>query len=108
MICTRGEADDLAVVVKLLDQPGAMKPETTRKVLDLLLDAAVTRKVKPSGDLSVLAKLIEGPEAAKDRRLQAAAIRLAAAWKLAEVTETLVRLATNEKAAPSLQQGTAP
>jgi len=104
MICSRGESDDLAVVVKLLDQPGAMTPETKRKVLELLLDAAVTRKVKPSSDLTVLARLIDGPEAAKDRRLQAGAIRLAAAWKLGEVTDTLVRLATNDKASQSLQQ----
>ena len=51
MICTRGEADDLAVVVKLLDKPDALSPEMKRKVLELLTDAAVTRKVKPSGDL---------------------------------------------------------
>jgi putative heme-binding domain-containing protein len=104
MICTRGEADDLAFVFQMLDKPGALTPDVKRKVVDLLTDAAVTRKVKPSGDLSPLAKLIEGAEAAKDRRLQVAAIRLAAAWKLTAVADTLRRLATSDKVNESLQQ----
>src|SRR5690349_6049582 len=85
MICTRGEPDDLAAVFQLLDRPGALTPAMKRKVLELLADAATTRKVKPSGDLSSLAKLVESAEAAKDRRLQAAAIRLAAVWKLSAI-----------------------
>jgi hypothetical protein len=104
MICARGEADDLRVVFDLIDKPGALAPATRRKVVELLTDAAVTRKVKPSGDLSSLVKLIEGEEAAKDRRLQAAAIRLAAAWKLSEVADTLRAIALSDKANPSLQQ----
>ncbi|HMC11818.1 MAG TPA: hypothetical protein VKH44_11030 [Pirellulaceae bacterium] len=102
MIATRGEADDLAVVFQQLDKPGALTPEMKRKVLELLTDAAVTRKVKPTGDLSALVKLIDGAEAAKDRRLQAAAVRLAAAWKLADVAATLRKIATSEKASDSL------
>jgi putative heme-binding domain-containing protein len=104
MICSRGEADDLAVVVAMLDKPGGLAPELKRKVLELLTDAAVARKVQPSGDLSPLVKLIESSEATKDRRLQTAAIRLAAAWKLAEVAGTLRTIATSDKAALSLQQ----
>src|SRR5262245_9833748 len=54
MICARGEADDLAVVFDLVNKPGALAPEMKLKVLELLTDAAVTRKVRPSGDLSPL------------------------------------------------------
>ncbi len=104
MICTRGEPDDLAVPFNLLSKPGALKPELQRKVIELLTDAATTRNVKPSGDLSPLAKLIDGPEAAKDRRLTAAAIRLAGVWKLAEVNDTVSKLAINDKANSSLRQ----
>src|SRR5262245_33003341 len=58
MICTRGEADELAVIFRLLDKPGGLPPAQQRKVLELLADAAVTRQVKPSGDLSALTKWI--------------------------------------------------
>ena len=54
MICTRGEPDDLAAVLQMLDKPGALTPAMKRKVLELLADAATTRKVKPSGDLVFL------------------------------------------------------
>jgi putative heme-binding domain-containing protein len=104
MICTRGEADDLAVVFKQLDKPGALAPATKRRVVELLTDAAVTRKVKPSGDLSPLAKLLESDEATKDRRLQAGLIRLAAVWKLPEAAETLRNISIDQKANPSLIQ----
>lgn len=104
MICTRGEPDDLAVPFQLLSKPGALSADLKRKVVELLTDAALTRNVKPSGDLSSLARLIEGPDAAKDRRLTAAAIRLAGVWKLSDVNETVVRLATGEKTADSLRQ----
>lgn len=104
MICTRGEPDDLAVPFNLLNKPGALQPDLQRKVLELLAEAATTRNVKPSGDLASLAKLIDGPDAAKDRRLTAAAIRLAGAWKLAEVNDTISRLATGDKNNASLRQ----
>lgn len=104
MICTRGEPDDLAVPFNLLNKPGALQPDLQRKVLELLADAAASRNVKPSGDLAPLAKLIDGPAAAKDRRLTAAAIRLAGAWKLAEVNDTISRLATGAKNNTSLRQ----
>jgi putative heme-binding domain-containing protein len=104
MICTRGEADDLAVPFKMLVEPGKLEPKTRLKVAELLTDAAVTRRVKPSGDLSPLAALIEGPEAAKDRRLQTAATRLAAAWKLAEIAPALEQIAKSDDASDSLRQ----
>jgi len=104
MICSRGEAGDLAVIFKLLAKPDGMPPALKRKVVELLTDAALWRQVKPSGDLSALTKLIDGEAAAKDRRMQLAAIKLAAAWKLKEAAATLERLATDGNAQESLQQ----
>jgi putative heme-binding domain-containing protein len=104
MIVTRGEADDLAFVFQMLGQEGQLSPDTKRKIVELLTEAARNRDVRPSGDLSPVAKLIEGDGADKDQRMQVAAIRLAAAWKLPEVAGTLQKLATSEKATPALQQ----
>jgi len=104
MICTRGEADDLAVIFKMLDKPDGLPPATKRRVVELLTEAAATRQVKPSGDLSALAKFIDVESAAKDRRMQVAAVKLAAAWKLKEVAPALEKIATDEKSSDALQQ----
>src|SRR5687768_17754991 len=104
MICTRGEAADLAVVVKLLAKPEGVQPGARRKVIELLTDAAVTRKVRPTGDLSPLAAVIADAVSSRDAALQRAAIRLAAAWQLREVAGTLRKLATGEDVDPLLQQ----
>jgi hypothetical protein len=81
-----------------------LQPDVRRKVVELLAEAATTRKVKPSGDLSGLAKLIEGQAAGRDRQLQVAAVRLAAAWKLSEVESALQSIATDGKASETLRQ----
>jgi putative heme-binding domain-containing protein len=101
-IVAGGDADDLAFVFAMLDEPEGLPAELRRQVVEWLTQAAVQRKVKPEGDLSPLAKLIEGD--ADDPRLQVAAIRLAAAWELTEVAPTLRRLATDERASEGLQQ----
>src|SRR5690554_4203142 len=49
MICTRGEPDDLAVILKQTIA-GEFDAPLMAKVLQLLTDAVVVRKVKPSGD----------------------------------------------------------
>lgn len=100
MICTRGDAPDLAVVFGRLQQPDGFSPATRVKVLELLTDAAVTRKVKPTGELAGLSKLLESP----DRELQLAAIRLASVWKLAAIAQPLEALATNDQAPSELRQ----
>jgi putative heme-binding domain-containing protein len=104
MICTRGEADDLVLPFKLLVEPARLAPDTRRRVAELLLDAADTRKAIPTGDLSPLTNLIEGPAAAADRRLLTAAIRLAAAWRLPGASAALQKLATDGKTSANARQ----
>lgn len=103
MICTRGEAEDLAVPVKLLLEPGKLAPDTRRRVAELLLDAALTRKVQPGGDLSSITELIAGESADKDRRLQLAAIRLAAAWRVREAAVSLQKLVATDYIPPAVR-----
>lgn len=104
MICTRGEADDLAAVFRMLDRQGGLPAGTQRRVVELLADAAITRQVRPSGVLTGLLKRIEGEAAAKDRRMQTAAVKLASAWKLEEAAPALQRIATDDRAPDGLQQ----
>jgi putative heme-binding domain-containing protein len=100
MICTRGEAADLAVILRRLVAPDGFSPDLRPKVMQLLTDAAVNRKVRPEGDLAAIGQLIE----TGDQATQAAAIRLAGAWQLAEVQGPLVKIAGNPKSPDSLRQ----
>src|SRR3954464_7318206 len=52
MICNRGNEHDLRVVLDKILEPGAMTAEALVKAMTGLAEAATTRKVKPSGDLS--------------------------------------------------------
>ncbi|MFO0917690.1 MAG: hypothetical protein U0872_05170 [Planctomycetaceae bacterium] len=79
MICTRGNEHDLRVVWdKVLDR-SAMTAAVRLKAMAGLVDAAVTRKVKPKGDLDGITSLIDSPEPA----IQSAAVKLAAACGVA-------------------------
>src|SRR5436853_5231855 len=54
MICQKGNAKDLAYVFEQLQKPDVYKPAVRLKIVELLTDAAVVRKVKPEGELSPL------------------------------------------------------
>ena len=75
MICNRGNQHDLKVVFDKVTQPDGFAPELQLKAMQWLTDAAVTRKVKPAGELSALEKLVVGETAAKNPARQQAAIR---------------------------------
>ncbi|MGI8982290.1 MAG: HEAT repeat domain-containing protein [Pirellulaceae bacterium] len=100
MVCQKGNAKDLAYVFGQLQKPDAFKPAVRLKVLELLTDAAVVRKVKPDGDLSSLKLLfLENT----DPRLKLAAIKLASVWKVKEIAPELRTLAASDKTDKSLR-----
>lgn len=104
MICTRGEADDLAVILKQTIA-GDFDAPLTAKTLRLLTDAVVVRKVKPSGDLSVIEKLLQpstsSDAAAKEIRL--AAVRLAGLWKVEAAADELREITADDKSDDALR-----
>jgi len=104
MICQRGNASDLRVVLDRVLQADGFPPELRAQALDWLADAATTRKVTPSGDLSTLADLVVGDRATGHPQLQRRAIRLAAEWKVAAVSPALQKLATDALTPPALQR----
>ncbi|HET6423241.1 MAG TPA: HEAT repeat domain-containing protein, partial [Planctomycetaceae bacterium] len=93
MICNRGNEHDLRVVFDKLVQPEGLPADVRAKALGWLTDAAVTRKVKPAGELGGLEQLVVGPAAAKDPALQRGALKLAAVWKDTQITPALQKLA---------------
>ncbi len=100
MICSRGNEHDLRVVFDQLMMPEGFAPDLRLKVIGWLSEAASTRKVNPTGDLSKFTNLIS----AKETPVRLAAIRAAAAWKLAGASAELQALATSAEANPELQK----
>ncbi|MCE9606684.1 MAG: c-type cytochrome [Planctomycetia bacterium] len=95
MICSRGEPDDLAVVLKQTIA-GDYDAALSTKVLQLLTDAAVVRKVKPAGDLSVVEKLLQPAAGEQSDEVRLAAVRLAGIWKVASAADELRAIVADE------------
>lgn len=104
MICNRGNANDLKVVFDKIVQPDGFTPDLRLKAMQWLTDAAVTRKVKPAGELAALEKLVAGDAAAAHPALQQASIKLASTWKDAAILPALQSLATDTKTKPELRK----
>ena len=103
MICNRGNAHDLKVIFERAVQPEGFAPDLRLKAMQWMTDAAVTRKVKPAGELSALEKLVVGEAASKSPALQKAAITLASTWKDVAISPALQSLATDPKTQPELR-----
>ena len=100
MICARGNEHDLRVVLEKLIDPAAMTAETRQKAITGLTDAAATRKIKPAGDLSDLAKLLD--EA--DPNVRLGAVQLVAACHVPQATPSLRKLALDENSNQELRR----
>jgi putative heme-binding domain-containing protein len=99
MICSRGKADDLAFVLRST-VGGEFDLATRINIVELLTDAAVTRKVKPAGDLGDVVRLLEPSVAPPLRR---AAVRLAAVWKVPAADAALQAIAADARADEALR-----
>jgi putative heme-binding domain-containing protein len=100
LICSRGGPDDLAAV---LDRTvaGDYEPDVRRRVLELMIDAAVTRKVRPSGDLSLIEKIVHASTVDRDTRL--AAVKLGSVWKVPALADELTAAALDDAGDPELR-----
>ncbi len=104
MICNRGNPHDLKVVFDKVVQPDGFAPDLRLKAMQWMTDAAVTRKVKPAGELVALEKLVVGEAAEKNPGLQQAAIKLASTWQDAAISPALQTLALSAKTKPELRR----
>lgn len=104
MICNRGNSNDLKVVFDKIVQPDGFTPDLRLKAMQWMTDAAVTRKVRPAGDLAAIENLVVGESAAAHPALQQASIKLASTWKDAAVLPALRSLATDAKTKPDMRR----
>ena len=100
MICKRGNAHDLRVIFDRIVAPTGFAADLRMKSMDWLTDAAATRKVVPTGDLTAIVSLVSST----NRDLQLSAIRLAAAWKVEAVGDNLQAIALDSHSPVQLQR----
>ncbi|HEX4145188.1 MAG TPA: hypothetical protein VHY91_16900 [Pirellulales bacterium] len=106
VIGNRGDADDLAFLFQQAVAGSQWNDALRLQTLQVLVDASVTRGIRPSGELTSLEQLIRtdpqpgGAEAAR----QLIAIRLAGLWHLAPLAELLAQRSLDEKALLPVRQ----
>ncbi len=100
MICNRGNESDLRVILDRLLSKDGFPAELRRKSIDWLIDAAATRKVKPTGSLDAIKELMSE----QDTALQVGAVRLASVWKLESFAPVFRQIATQSEGLKILQQ----
>jgi putative heme-binding domain-containing protein len=107
LVCQHGHAADLAFVFETFlaapDQPTPLKV----KIVDSLVDAATTRKLRPAGEGAALERLLERAGTGADERLAASLRRLAATWQLASVTASLRRVLVDPRTDDETLRGAA-
>jgi putative heme-binding domain-containing protein len=100
MLCRNASADDLRYLYERVIDPEGLPAGARAVALAGLADAARNRQVRPTGDLSGIAGLIEAPPTPE---VQLAAIRLATLWEVADVVEPLSRVALDPSAGEPLR-----
>ena len=94
-ICRRGSGKELTVIWDKAQKLGNYPPELRGRVLDLLAEAAITRRVKPTIKAGSVQQLLQ--ESLRDGTLLPDAVRLATAWKAKEAASTFRTLAQDSK-----------
>ncbi|MGH7129944.1 MAG: hypothetical protein ACREIV_15340, partial [Planctomycetaceae bacterium] len=100
LVCQRGGPAELGYVYQQAIREDGYTGELRQNTLDWLADAARTRKVRPEGDLSGIAKLIDPQHPDRRPQTQLTAIRLAGLWKVESAAGNLQSIALNTATKP--------
>ena len=93
LIGKAGGETELTQVFGLLTKADALQPAARVRAAGALVDAALTRNVRPAGDLTALSTLFQSD----NRDLRLAAIRLSGSWKLTASVPEIAKFAGQEK-----------
>ena len=93
LIGKSGGADEVNTLYTAFIQEGKLQPAARLRAARALAEAAKQRRLRPQGDLSVIAPLLKST----DRSMQLASIRLAGEWQLGKLVPVLAGFAGNEK-----------
>ena len=92
LIGKAGGPQEITQLFGLLTKEGALQPAARVRAAGALVDAALTRNARPSGDLAPLGALFQS----KNRDLRLAAVRLSGAWKIVGHVPAIAQLAGQE------------
>lgn len=95
----RGSAADLGFLLRKSIDPAGLAPEVRRKALDVLADAARTRRLQPEGELAAIGDLLKSD----DPSSRLAATRLAGLWKVEALAGALRSQAMDPAATEALR-----
>jgi putative heme-binding domain-containing protein len=101
LIAKNGDADDLRYVLEQTTAADGFPAEVKPAALDTLWEAATTRNIKPSGDLTVLKSLLTGDASAASKLT---ALKLVGLWKVTELGSDIEALAVNPKTPPAVRK----
>jgi putative heme-binding domain-containing protein len=96
-MCRHGGPKELKAIWEQARKADGYPPALRRRVLDWLVDAAVTRRVRPEVNAREVLPVVEAAAKAGLDQFPAA-VRLATAWKVQEVSRVLERVAHDAKA----------
>lgn len=100
MIGKRGVPSDLDFLFERLLDPAGFSPPNRVRALEGLAEAALTRDLRPAGDLARVAPLLVEKT---DPAARQAAVRLAGLWKTESLGPPLQAIAASAKSAESLR-----
>jgi putative heme-binding domain-containing protein len=98
LICQHGHAADLAFVFETFLAAGDQPADLKGTIVESLVDAATTRKLRPAGEGPALERLLDSAAAGADQRLERGLRRLGAIWQVASVTANLRRVLLDPRA----------
>lgn len=102
LIAKNGSADDLAYVLAQAARDDGFPAEVRPVAFEALLEAATTRDLKPSGDLTVLGPLVT--EKNTPPAVRQAALKLAGAWKVEGLAGELEKLLSDKQTPTAVRQ----
>ncbi len=89
MIASRGNAENLGVLLQKATQENGFSPEIKLQTLQALRDASQSRNVVPAGDLSAITQLLSSEEPL----LATLAVELAGLWQVEAAAKPLAQIA---------------
>lgn len=101
LIAKNGSAEDLGYVLEQTTKADGFPASAKPAALDALWEAATTRNIKPSGDLTVLKSLLTGDASAATKLT---ALKLAGLWKVADLAGDIEALATSKDSSPTVRK----
>ena len=89
LVCQYGRADELTLVFEKYLVAGTDPIAVRVQIVEALVDAATNRKLRPSGEVTVLERLLLAPATQREPALERSLRRLASLWQVASIAEQL-------------------